>query len=231
MPLEQIIAIIIFVLVLVFVWGIFKKLFKILFYVGIIIFLLLAANIFFIYKDFTDLRENFAVSEKKVILKDGYDVLAGLLLSEDTDLMTNKQLYDYSSYLKDDNYEKILGESYKVMIIDIEIISNLDTEIEIEGFKITTDEAVSILKSDLANPEEKAALFSIILADEILNSGNPLFFFSEFKKGNIIIYPETALFKTVKLIPLSFIKNVGEKIFEKGKEKAISLVEEKQKLV
>ena len=90
MPFEQIIAIVAFFLVLVFVWGVFKKLFKIMFYAGIIIFLLLAANLYFIYQDFKDLRENFAVSEKKVILKDDDKILTGLLLNEDIKTFVSK---------------------------------------------------------------------------------------------------------------------------------------------
>lgn len=224
MVLEQIISIIVFFLVLVFIWGIFKKLFKLLFYAGIIISLILAANLFFIYQDFTDLRENFGVSEKKVILKDDDKVLTGLVLNEDTKLMTNKQLNDYSLYLKDEKYDKILDDSYKLMVFDAEIISNLDAEIDLGDKTITSDEAITILKSKSSNAEEKAALFSILLADEILSSQNPLFFFSEFKNGNIVIYPETALFKTIKIIPVSFIEDIGKKIFAKTKEKANTFV-------
>ena len=226
MPLEQIISIIVFVVVLVFIWGIFKKLFKLLFYAGMIISLLLAANLYFIYQDFQDLRENFAASEKKVILKDDDKVLTGLLMGQEVDFLADSQLRDYSSSLKNNDYEDILGNSYKLMVFDIDIIEHLDKEIEIEGFKITTDEAAATLKSDTSSSQEKAALFSVILADEILSTRNPLLFFSEFKDGNIIIYPETALFKTVKIIPVSFIKDVGGKIFEKGKEKVKTFVVE-----
>jgi len=129
MPLEQIITIIIVALIAVFAWGIFKKLFKLMFYAGIIIFLLLAVNLFFIYQDFADLRENFSVSEKKVILKDDDEVLTGLVLNGDTKLMTNKQLNDYSLYLKDNDYDKILDDSYKLMVFDVDIISNLENGI------------------------------------------------------------------------------------------------------
>jgi hypothetical protein len=195
------------------------------FYAGLIIFLLLAANLFFIFQDFKDLRENFSVSEKKVILKNEDKVLTGLLLNEDTDLMSNEQLTDYSSYLKNKDYEKILGDSYKLMVFDVDIISNLDAEIEFLDETITSDKAVTMLKSE-TNPEIKAELFSILLADEILSSRNPLFFFSEFKNGNIMIYPETALFKTIKFIPVSLIKDIGKKIFEKTKEKAKTFIVE-----
>ena len=224
--MEQIVAIIVFALVLVFVWGTFKKLLKLLFYAGIIISLILAVNIFFVYLDFNDLRKNFGVSEKKVILKDDRGILTGLLLNEDAKLMTDKQLDDYSSYLKNNNYEKILGDSYKLMIFDVNIIKNLDDEIVIEGQTITPNEAIKILKSKNNNAEENAALFSTILSDEILSSRNPLFFFSEFKNGNIVIYPETTLFKTMKFIPLSLMEDIGKKIFEKTKEKAKSFVSE-----
>jgi len=225
MPLEQIISIIVFVLVLVLIWGVFKKLFKIMFYAGIIISLLLAANLYFIYQDFQDLRENFGISEKKVILVDGNEVLTGLLMGEEVDLLPNSQLRDYSSSLKNNDYEKILGDSYKLMVFDIAIIENLDKDINLGIKTVTSGEAVATLKSDISQ-EEKAALFSIILADEILTSRNPLFFFSELKDGNIIIYPETALFKTIKLIPVSLIEDIGEKIFEKSKEKAKTFIVE-----
>ena len=70
MVLENIIAIVIIILIVIFVWGIFKKLFKVLFYVGIVIVLLIVANSYFIYKDITDLKENFQISTKKIILVD-----------------------------------------------------------------------------------------------------------------------------------------------------------------
>lgn len=224
MVLEQIITIIIIALVVVFAWAIFKKVFKLLFYIGIIIFLLIAINTYFLYEDVMDLKENFGIAEKKVILVDEGRVLTGLLLNEETDFLAISQLEEFSSYLKDKNYEKILGDSYKLMIFDLDIVSNLE-EIEIDGEIITNDYAISVLKSG-SNSREKAALFGTILADHILSSNNPLFFFSEFKKGNIMVYPETALFKTIKIIPLAFIKDIGKTMFEKTKEKAKSFVVE-----
>ena len=64
--------------------------------------------------DFNDLRKNFGVSEKKVILKDDRGILTGLLLDDDAKLMTDKQLDDYSSYLKNNNYEKIFRRQLQI---------------------------------------------------------------------------------------------------------------------
>jgi hypothetical protein len=70
-------------------------------------------------------------------------------------------------------------------------------------------------------------VFGTILAEHILSSENPLFFFSEFKKGNIVIYPQTSLFKTLKFIPLSLIKDASKKVLGKTKDKAKAFVEDK----
>ena len=114
------------------------------------------------------------------------------------------------------------------MVFDVDIISSIDSDIEVNNNVMSSDDAVMCLRSDVTSADEKAALFSVILADNILSSKNPLFFFSQFKEGNIVIYPETALFKSVKLVTVSFIENIGKKIFEKAKEKAISFVVEEE---
>ncbi len=226
MALEQIIVIIILVFIAVFAWAIFKKVFKLMFYAGLIILLLIAANLYFIYKDVNDLNENFSVLTKKVILVDEDEVLTGFLLNGQVNFITDEQIEEFSSYLAENNYEEILGESYKLMIFDVGIISDLNVdEIEFNDEIITKDDAITFLKSD-ADSGEKADLFGTILADHILDSKNPLFFFSQFRKGNLVIYPETALFKTVKFIPLTFIKDIGKKMFEKTKETAKSYVVE-----
>lgn len=225
MAVEQIITIIIVVLIAVFVWGIFKKLAKLMFIAGMIIFLVLGVNLFFIYQDFTDLRENFGTSEKKIILKDENKLLTGLILSGKTEMMTDEQISEYSTYLQNKEYEKILDDSYKLLVFDYDIISNIDDPIIIDDKTLSKNQIDDILKFG-NNAEEKAELFSILLADEILSSKNPLFFFSEFKNENIVIYPETALFKTIKIIPLSLIKDVAGKMIDKTKDTVKTLVKE-----
>lgn len=244
MASDFLIPLIIILLVGVFAWRIFKKIFKVFFYVGIAISLLLAFNFYFIYQDLVDLKENFAVSTKKVILVDENEVLTGFLLNEEIDFLTDEDLEKFSDYLNENNYERILGDSYKLMVFNVDIISDLETnEIEIGETTLTRNRAISILKSEepfiLLDNEElgmedlesdmqlKAAVFGTILAEHILSSENPLFFFSEFKKGNIAIYPETSLFKTLKFIPLSLIKDASKKVLGKTKDKAKAFVEER----
>ncbi|MBI2522989.1 hypothetical protein HYW19_01230 [Candidatus Woesearchaeota archaeon] len=225
MPIENIITIIIVVLIIVFLWGIFKKLFKLMFYAGIIILLLMAANAYFIYQDFMDLRENFGSSSKEVLLVDGSDVMTGIILrGNDFETVSNQQLNEISYELKNKNYEEILGDNYKLMILDVNILESLDNEIEVLDQKMSQEEIKNKLLS--GSSSEKATLFAALLSEEIIANKNPLFFFSQFKDGNIIIYPETALFKTVKLIPVNLFENVASTLFTKTKETAKGFVEE-----
>lgn len=225
MALDTIITIVIVAFVLLFAWALLKKVFKLMFYLGIIVIFLLLLNILFLYQDVSDLRQNFTLQTKKVILVDGEEIITGFFLDPNVNVLEPEQLNQLTPYIRDKDYETILDDSYKLMIFDVGIISEIDNEIEFENELITPNKAIGILKSNTEN-EIKASLFSIILADEILNSRNPLFFFSEYKKGNIVVYPETTLFKTVKIIPVSFIKDIGEKILYKTKEKVKTIVVE-----
>ena len=224
MAFETIIAIAVFMLVLVFIWGILKRTVKIFFYAGIIILLIFAAYSSSIYKDFTGLNDNLGTSEKKVILVDNNKAIAGLLLGKDKGTLTSAELGRYSSYLQDKNYDEILGNSYKLIILNSGIIIDLGNKIEVGGSIIKSEDALSNLKSE--DSEEKSALFGAIVEDNVLGSKNPLFFFSELRKGNIKVYPETAAFKTMEFIPLSWIKDAGKKMFEKTKETAENFVAE-----
>lgn len=225
MPFEQIIAIVAFFLVLVFVWGIFKKLFKLMLYAGIIILLLMAANAYFIYQDFMDLRENFGLSSKEVLLVDGSEVITGIVLEGDSfETISNQQLNEISSELENENYEEVLGDNYRLMILDAGIVEDLDNEVEVLGRTMPQEEIKKTLES--GSSSEKAALFAALLSEQIIANKNPLFFFSQFKDGNIIIYPETALFKTVKLVPIDLFKDIAESLFEKTKKKAKAFVVE-----
>jgi len=225
MPIDQIITIIIVVLITVFVWGIFKKLFKLMFYAGVIILLLMAANAYFIYRDFMDLRENFGQSSKEAMLVDGSKVITGIVLEGGSfETLSDQQLDEISSGLKNKNYEEILGDNYKLMILDADIVDDLDNEVEVLGQTMSQKEIKKTLES--GSSSEKAALFAALLSKEIIANKNPLFFFSQFKDGNILIYPETALFKTVKLVPIDLFKNIAKSLFDKTKEKANALIVE-----
>jgi hypothetical protein len=216
MVVENIVGIVVIALLVIFLWGIFAKAIKLLFYVGIAIFILLAINSFFIYQDLMDLKKNFASEPKEVLLVDDNKVLTGLIIEgQNIEILENQDLNRLAKDIEDQNYDGALGENYKLMVFDISIIENME-EKEILGQVLNQDEIMETFETGTS--EEKASLFSVLLAEDILSQKNPLFFFSEYKEGNIVIYPETAIFKTVKFIPLNLFKGAAETILEKSSD-------------
>jgi len=53
----------------------------------------------------------------------------------------------------------------------------------------------------------KGNLFGMLVGTEMMDRG-PIFIFSEYKKDNILIYPETAVFKFIDMVPRSLIDKV-----------------------
>src|SRR3989338_11035418 len=95
---EQVLTLVIAGLIILCIWSIFKRLFKLFFYAGIALLVIIALNTFFIYKDIVDLRENFSSSEKKIILVDGSKILTGFLFNGGVRFLGGCQFDGYSVF-------------------------------------------------------------------------------------------------------------------------------------
>lgn len=240
MALKTIILLAAVLLIILLLWGFLKHikhLFRMLVPAFIVILLIVAATTFFIYRDIADLKANLEQSAKKIILVDKNKVLTGFILKSQVGFLTDGQIEEFSADLQNKDYSAILGSGYRLMVFDVGIINKLGTDnIGINGKTITKSYAISVLRSD--NPgamlrekkiyesslkiskkdmeddsRVKAALFGIILSDEVLSPKNPLLLFSGFKEGSIIVYPKTAVFKAADMLPISFIGSAGKAIF------------------
>jgi len=252
MAIEKIIvAAVIIILIWIVARSLFDKLSRALFIGGIAIVAVVAAAAFIVYEDIQDIKENFQQSSKKIVLADNSRVLTGFSLNGDIAFMPESRLDELSANLGKKDYKSMLGSSYRLMVFDVDIISGLDAgTISISGKQLDKNYAVAVLKSDNAlamlkskgisekdlsiTKEEaksdsrvKAALFGIILTNDILGPKDVLLL-SGYKEGLIKIYPETALFKTVKYIPLSFIENAAKGLFATTKEAAKGLMDNKK---
>ncbi|MDP7610163.1 MAG: hypothetical protein QGH19_00145 [Candidatus Woesearchaeota archaeon] len=179
----------------------------------IIIMLILS---FFIYKDVMDMKDNFGKNSNLLLLEDNDKALTGFVMQEPPQILTEEQLDQYSTYLADDDYPKVLGSSYKLLLIDIETISNINQEsFMVENEELTKNEVLTELRTS-NDIEYRAALFSMIFSNYIIGQGNVLYLLESYKKGNIFIYPETIVFKLMKSVPLSLVKPAIEKTLAKA---------------
>ena len=241
MDLSLIITIIIFIAAAIIIFKIVKTILKTILIVLILGLLLTAIFGFFSYKDVIDLKENFESKSKLMFLRDDGNLIAGFGMKgfeEEPDVLTISQVIEYQNSFKKKDYKKMLGDNYKMFIFDMKAFDFDDKELDFVGKKVSKNILYSVLESndpialyksktnvdpasyDINDPVElKSKVFAVLFSEAIEKKGQ-LFIFSEYKKKNIIIYPETALFKFIKLIPTSFIQN----IFEKAKNSTINKI-------
>lgn len=232
---QTIIGLIVFVLILIFIFKLVKNIAKTILF-GIFL-ILIVTGIFgiFIYKDVIDLKENFKDSSKLILLQDEQKFLTGLKLYEiefeeengfKEYILTEKQLGDLQQKF-DGDYGKILGENYKIFVFKIEIFNEL-LELEFDNKVLSKDFIFRLLRADDAiemyereqgeKPEDitedselKGTIFFRAL-NKLIEEKGPIFILREYKRENILAYPETAVFKLPKLAPISLIRGSLEKL-------------------
>jgi hypothetical protein len=133
------------------------------------------------------------------------------------------------SRLESSEYEGLLAKYYKVWIFSPAVVDGLSkTEFNLSGIKVTKEQIKSALLSDnpaqmfgvqvpFSSPEIKMMIFGSVVMQEVMK--DPISIFREYKRGGVVVVKETALFKFMRYVPLSFIKSVLDKSVQKISEK------------
>ena len=153
--------IIIIILIIAFIFHLIKLTIKT---IGVVV--LLALAIFVVlgaltYFDAIDFQENFGESDNLYLLRDGNNILTGIIVNN---LDVGKTVFFnattttyYKQKLKEENYEEAIGENYKLFIIEMAVLEDaIIDSLEYDGMNISKEFAIIILKSttpinDLAN--------------------------------------------------------------------------------
>jgi Ni,Fe-hydrogenase maturation factor len=167
-----------------------------------------------VFVDAINFRNNFGNSSKVFILEGGGSVITGVYANEELKPIEQSALKSYSDYFEAGDYKSMLGNNDKLIIIDVAVMDGLES-LEIDE-QVFPAEAVKDVFSS-TDEAAKQRFFSFMVAEVF---GSPLFFFEQYKKGNIVVYPETPMFKFIRFIPARLIKSVAEKSFEKIKSAA-----------
>ncbi len=232
-----ILAIIIVLAILKFVF----KMVKLVFWIIIILFVITSVMGIFTYRDALDMKENLETQPKILLLKENEDIITGFSVEtfdEVSEYFDSSKIAAYQKNFRDKDYKEMLDENYKMFIFDTEAFHLDEKQVDFIGGKVSKQDLHSVIKSNdpigmyksttgidlkaygIENPAEfKGNIFAVLFNDEFKSKGQ-LFILMEYKKNNIIVYPETASFKMIKLVPTSFIKN----IFEKAKDKAVEKI-------
>lgn len=193
---------------------------------------------FFIYRDVMDLKKNFMNSSKLFLLEDEGKFLAGAqmygfdLENEPPHMLNGNEIEELNSK---SGYKEVLGSHYKIILIRMDVFNALPDSIQIGNIKtISKDNLFSLLRSDnpindflgsngeLPEGANDDAAFKTVLFfgafGVLVKEKGPFYILNEYKKGNVLVYPETITFKTIRFLPVS----TAEKIANQNKEKFIS---------
>lgn len=179
-------------------------------------------------------KQNIFLFEKDNILKAGiYWSLDG---KSQPGFPAKEDIDSYSSALASNNLKEIKGDYYKVIFVNenafaalSEIKSNqvsytkqqlidaLNSENSIDSFikssqKDVTKEQLAVLRPQLmqsmnikSDEEFKGLLFAMLFKAAVEQQGAS-FILDQYKEGNVKVYPETIVFKALKLVPSSVVK-------------------------
>jgi hypothetical protein len=231
-PILLIIGIVVFLLVAGVILSLIKGVIRIIFSILTIIMIVIGVSLVLDAKEF---RERFLVEEKKMILVEENNVLAGFTMmsaEEEPTFLTQEQVDAYSASLSTNNLNAILGNSYKLMIMDLDVFEELEADMyDIQGHMFSRELIISIFKSDNpqtlieeelgatydANDAEIKGVFFGLLFNEVMTS--PVYFLEKYKEKDISIYPETMIFKAIGYIPIEVFKGALEKALSTVKDK------------
>ncbi|MBI2141009.1 hypothetical protein HYU16_01150 [Candidatus Woesearchaeota archaeon] len=179
----------------------------------------LAAAAGFVVMDALDLKDKLPVSSNALLLTgtDGKSLIGGIVMKgQETEPVAASELERLNLLFGKGAYEEMKAGNYKLIIIKEGAVTGsfdeLPEVVNVEGFSMKREALLEQLS--ISSGREKAAL--LIALFSLKAQQDPLVVVSEYKKGNAIVYPETPVFKAIKVIPLSFFRKVAEKAFRQA---------------
>jgi hypothetical protein len=204
----------------------------------IICILVLSASIY-VMKDANDLRKDFLLAEKLLLLDLNGDIVAGVINKDVSEPVPLNSLDDLNEAYHEKNYEDMLNKHYKLLVFDWDSFKDLEY-IEYDDDTISLEDINKIMKSE--NPkdffidrlvEKKGEPMRSVIAEQvedmfptddflrsvifgfmIAKSFEKRTVFDDYVNGNVFIFPETITLRSLKILPISWMRGfLPEKLF------------------
>lgn len=167
----------------------------------------------FVVIDALDLRNNFAAGGKLMLFSadNGTRITSGLLVkgNESVQPLSGAEIKQFNAELGRRDYAAMKGNNFKlILLMEEPILASMPDELNLEGGNVNRETLLMQLRA--AGTEQRAQLLSVLFAMQL--GKNPLGIISGYRKGEIMIYPETAVFKVARILPESLFRKVSEKL-------------------
>ncbi len=190
-----------------------------------------------IKKNLPDSTNTFMVKDKDTLLG-GFEGKLGK--TQETRFFDKKAVNEYQEHYSAGNLKSMLGSRYKIFIFDLAAFDSLEWPLDTGQDAVSKELLYKIMRSekplqvyvDAVYPEFKASseaikksiLSGLGIDDEYMIKGvllamlfakaleekDAVFILEEYRAGNLIIYPETIVFKFVKSVPATVYRKTME---------------------
>jgi hypothetical protein len=220
----SIISVMILIIISIVFFKITKVIWKTILFTLLILLVVLGVTGYLVYQDMQEIinSENMVL----IVSEQGVQTGANIYKEEEfnIDYITEEELSTYSNYLREGEYESILGDKILLVVLNTSMFNNLNKSISINGEEFSTKEGIDMIMSNstlefLDRATEIVGLNeSIITKEEMIKYKLQinLILLEELireEKGtktlfqNTQFYPERLTIKLIKQIP-SIIGNI-----------------------
>ncbi len=168
--------------------------------------IILGAALFLIVMDANDLRENLGNSSSLFLVTKDESVLTAVEFTNGggARVLSDQDRHLYQEQLTQNKIEKS-EEYYKIIILSTDVVNELEEPIIVDDRSYTRSEFNAL--ANVATPEERADMYLPVFEKTF---SDPLFLIRQYKKGNVQVIEETALFKALSIIPTSAARSLLE---------------------
>ena len=220
-----IISILVFVLwnvALHFLKKMFQNIFTIVQIVGSVIIIGSAIFLGLFMYDSYKLVQSFQEGTVVFVVADQEDVIMGMKsVGGNSSILSDAEVSTLSSLLTDGKYAEMRKDADRMVVFTKAMFEAIpESDIGTPYGKLTTSEATEMaFDQNLAPFPEmstkdmkmvKVYLIAELLNQQVMGPKNQLFFITQFKEGNIAVYPKGMVFWALERIPLSFVEGQFE---------------------
>ena len=215
------IAAIVFLAIAVVVFHIVHGVLKAAMLVAAISAVALGISAFLVISDASTLKQNFSNGPNLLILKDGNSVLSAVTIANGTPSLVNQQGQDIiTEQLLKHDYAAIKENNYKLIIVDVKALDGFGNgTLAIASKEYSKEDVKALLQA--GSPELKALAFGTIFEKLI---SDPVLLIKEYKKGDVEVHEETAVFKAMRVIPLPIIQSAAKEFVQNAKNTVVDTI-------
>ena len=198
------IVIAIAVIGIILLFKVVKSILKLAIYLAVLMILIICVFGFLGIKDSKDLVNGISTKSNLYVLKEDNELTQGFRIIgfnlSTVNSFSSSDMKDFNSYYAKKQYSKILGDGYKLFIFDAKAFPQargFDAASVLSDFAAgnASQEEIDLLKEQISNTQFLG--FAYLLSSEMKK--DPSFLIKQYRLGNVIVYPETILFKILGL--------------------------------